>query len=267
MPITLKILKRSAGGATLYATRDLEVLPASIGRDPGCTVPLEDPHKHLSRFHVEIEEQGGAYWMSVVSKVNPVTVKGQRHGPGARLALRSGDAFELSDYEVQVLLSDPVPAPPPMRVAPAADAMQALQAETAPGPDEAERLFNESTFFGADQMPPPLAEPSEEERLFNESTFMGVGPRAAEALKREMPPEASSPTVSPTLPQLSLDPRLHQLALTAGLRAVAAGVLRRFDPQAQARLAPAGEEEFRRAIERDFMAAYQAALERLKGGR
>jgi len=145
--------------------------------------------------------------------------------------------------------------------------MQALQAETAPGPDDAERLFNESTFFGVDQVPPPLAEPSEEERLFNESTFLGVGPRAAEVLKREAPPEASGPAVSPTLPQPALDPRLHQVALTAGLRAVAAGVLRRLDPQQQAKLAPAGEEDFRRAIERDFMAAYQAALERLKGRR
>ena len=266
MPITLKILKRSAGGSTLYATRDLEVLPASIGRDPGCTVPLEDPHKHLSRFHVEIEERDGAYWMSVVSKVNPVTVKGQRHGPGARLALQSGDAFELSDYEVQFLLPAPVavPAPPPARAAPAADAaMQALQAETAPGADEAERLFNESTFFGVEQAP-ALAEPSEEERLFNEATFLGVGPRAAEALRRETPPAAASnPTVSPTMPQLALDPRLHQLALTAGLRAVAASVLRRFGPQGL----EAGEEDFRRSIERDFMAAYQAALERLKGGR
>lgn len=264
MPIILKIFKRGPSGSTLYATRDLEVLPASIGRDPGCTVPLEDPHKHLSRFHVEIEEQGGAVWMSVVSRVNPVTVKGQRHGPGARLALQTGDAFELSDYEVQVLLPDPVPAPaPPARAAPAVDAAtRALQAETAPGADEAERLFNESTFFGVDHAPMALAEPSEEERLFNESTFLGVGPRAAEALKREAPPEISNPTVSPTMPQFALDPRLHQLALTAGLRAVAAGVLRRFDPQGRA-----GEEELRRELERDFMAAYQAVLERLKGRR
>ena len=92
MAITVKILKRSADGRpTLYATRDVEALPVSIGRDAACTIKLEDPNKHMSRFHVEIEEESGVYWMSVVSKVNPVMVKGRRYGPGTRLTLKSGD--------------------------------------------------------------------------------------------------------------------------------------------------------------------------------
>ena len=66
MTVTVKILKRSADGRpTLYATRDVEVLPISIGRDAACTIKLEDPNKHMSRFHVEIEEESGVYWMSV----------------------------------------------------------------------------------------------------------------------------------------------------------------------------------------------------------
>jgi predicted component of type VI protein secretion system len=136
--ITVKILKRAASGGrpTLYATRDLDVLPVSIGRDASCTIPLEDPHKHMSRLHVEIQEEGGSYWVSVVSKVNPVMVKGTRHGPGARLPLQSGDSFEIAEYEVQVLL--PEPAPP------------------AAGPqDDAEKLFNESTFGGDEPAAPP----------------------------------------------------------------------------------------------------------------
>ena len=55
MSITVKILRRSADGRpSLYATRDFDVLPISIGRDAACTIALEDPNKHMSRFHVEI---------------------------------------------------------------------------------------------------------------------------------------------------------------------------------------------------------------------
>jgi predicted component of type VI protein secretion system len=153
MAITVKILKRAAAGRpTLYATRDLDVLPVSIGRDASCTIVLEDPHKHISRFHVEIEEESGVYWVSVVSKVNPVMVKGRRYGPGTRLTLHSGDAFEVAEYEVQVLLPEITEEP---AEAPAADPLQEVLATTHGGPpDEAERLFNESTFFGSEEPTP-----------------------------------------------------------------------------------------------------------------
>ena len=143
MTVTVKILRRSADGRpTLYATRDVEVLPISIGRDAACTIKLEDPNKHMSRFHVEIEEESGVYWMSVVSKVNPVMVKGRRYGPGTRLTLKSGDSFELAEYEVQVLLPEPTPE------------------EADPPADEAERMFNESTFFGEEQAAQPQQRPA-----------------------------------------------------------------------------------------------------------
>jgi predicted component of type VI protein secretion system len=133
MAITVKIMKRTPDGRrALYATRDFDVLPVSIGRDAACSICLEDPHKHMSRFHAEIQEDGGSYWMAVVSKVNPVMAEGRRYGPGTRLALRSGDSFELAEYDVQVMLPEPV-AP---REKPAAKA---------PPLDAAERLFNEST--------------------------------------------------------------------------------------------------------------------------
>jgi len=154
MAITVKILTRAAGRPSLYATRDLEVLPVSIGRDEGCTIALDDPNKHISRFHVEIEEQDGTYWMSVVSKVNPVMVKGRRYGPGTRLTLHSGDTFELGEYEVQVLLPAAAKAPPPS----SDPLLQVLGAtQTQPEDNEAERLFNESTFLGGDE---PAAAPS-----------------------------------------------------------------------------------------------------------
>jgi FHA domain-containing protein len=129
------------------------VLPISIGRDAACTIALEDPNKHMSRFHVEIQEADGAYWMSVVSKVNPVMVKGTRYGPGARATLQSGDAFELAEYEVQVLLPQPAAAP----AEPAAPPELGTSTQTRRG-DEAERLFNESTFLGAEKPAPPPEE-------------------------------------------------------------------------------------------------------------
>ena len=111
MAITVKIMKRTPDGRpALYATRDFDVLPVSIGRDAACSICLEDPHKHMSRFHAEIQEEGGTYWMAVVSKVNPVMAEGRRYGPGTRLSLHSGDSFELAEYEVQVMLPEPVPA-------------------------------------------------------------------------------------------------------------------------------------------------------------
>jgi predicted component of type VI protein secretion system len=165
--ITVKILKRSADGRpTLYATRDLDVLPVSIGRDASCTIPLEDPLKRMSRQHVEIQKEGGAYWMAVVSKVNPVMAKGTRYGPGARLSLQSGDSFEIAEYEVHVLLPQPAPA--------------------AAKPEDAERLFNESTFGGGDE----------------------AAPRQAPVLADDLPPEATfiptraapAPAVPPSYP-------------------------------------------------------------------
>src|SRR4249920_916815 len=111
MPVTIKIFTHAAGRPTLYASRDLDSLPVSIGRDAACNVVVEDPQKHLSRFHVEIEELDGVYWMSVVSKVNPVMVKGRRYGPGTRLTLKSGDSFEIGEYEVQVSLPEAAAEP------------------------------------------------------------------------------------------------------------------------------------------------------------
>ena len=202
MSITVKIMKRTAGGRpTLVATRDLDVLPVSIGRDAACTIALEDPNKHMSRFHVEIEEEGGTYWMSVVSKVNPVMVKGRRYGPGTRLTLKSGDSFEMADYEVQVLLPEPAPAAAARPAAPPAPARDSLlqvpSASTPPGRgdvDEAERLFNESTFFGGDEPPQkkliPREQPPPEETFIPTKKTAPVPPPAPAPAPAPVPPPA-----------------------------------------------------------------------------
>jgi len=178
MAITVKIMKRTPGGRpALYATRDFDVLPVSIGRDAACSICLEDPHKHMSRFHAEIQEDGGSYWMAVVSKVNPVMAEGRRYGPGTRLALRSGDSFELAEYEVQVMLPEPVAAtekPAAKAPAPSADAQEPTSTEIhgTPPLDAAERLFNEATFSGAGEPARPRMIPADAENALPELTFI-----------------------------------------------------------------------------------------------
>jgi type VI secretion system FHA domain protein len=200
MTVTVKIMKRAPGGRpALYATRDFDVLPVSIGRDAACSIALEDPNKHMSRFHVEIEEESGVYWMTVVSKVNPVMVKGRRYGPGTRLTLNSGDSFEVAEYEVQVMLPEPQPgearpaAPAAKSPPPSSDPlMQVLTSTQTHGTpladdDSAERLFNESTFFGGDE--PTPAAPAAKEEPPPEETFVPKKARPAAA-----PAAASAPS-------------------------------------------------------------------------
>ena len=177
MAITVKIMKRTPDGRpALYATRDFDVLPVSIGRDAACSICLEDPHKHMSRFHAEIQEDGGSYWMAVISKVNPVMAQGRRYGPGTRLALRSGDSFELAEYDVQVMLPEPVTAKPAAKASPPSEALiqepSSTQIHETPPLDAAERLFNESTFSGAGDPARPRMIPSDAENALPEVTFI-----------------------------------------------------------------------------------------------
>jgi len=159
--ISVKILIRSGARPALYASRDFEHPPVSIGRDSSCSVVLDDPNKHISRFHVEIEEVDGVYWMAVVSKVNPVMVGGRRFGPGTRLTLKSGDSFEIGEYEVQVSLPEPAqtaapaapadPTSPPMGDSPllrvlATGSQPAPAPKPAPAPVMAEAEMQEATF-------------------------------------------------------------------------------------------------------------------------
>jgi type VI secretion system FHA domain protein len=154
MSITVKIFTKHAGRPTLFQTREFEALPVTIGRDATCTLALDDPHKHISRMHVELEEEDGTYWMSVVSKVNPVMVKGRRYGPGTRLTLKSGDSFEMGEFEVQVMFTEkakPAPPPPPPEkkslirtLAEEGEEIHDLQNLPPPEPG----LFDEPTYVG-----------------------------------------------------------------------------------------------------------------------
>ena len=150
MPVTVKIFTKQAGRPSLFQTREFEMLPVTIGRDASCSLALEDPHKHISRVHVELEEEDGTYWMSVLSKVNPVMVKGRRYGPGTRLTLKSGDSFEMGEFEVQVLLPE--------------------KAQSVPlnGPEQ-KSLLKMLAEEGAE----PQSLPSPERGIFDEPTYVG----------------------------------------------------------------------------------------------
>ena len=195
MPVTVKVFTKHGGRPTLFQTRDFEALPVTIGRDATCTLALDDPQKHISRVHVELEEEDGTYWMSVVSKVNPVMVKGRRYGPGTRLTLKSGDSFEMGEFEVQVVFPERArPAPPPpaekkSMIEALAEDGEGTDSTDIPAPEPG--IFDEPTLMGGTEEPtymgpavkpappPPPAPPAPEKRAAPVETKPAPAPRPA----------------------------------------------------------------------------------------
>ena len=104
MALSIKILKKVGSRSDMIASRSWPQSRITIGRGEECTLVLEDPKKHVSRVHVELEEKGeGRYQLTVISKVNPVFINGKRHAPGTQLDLKDGDRFELGEYELELL--------------------------------------------------------------------------------------------------------------------------------------------------------------------
>jgi len=219
MPVNVKVFTKHGGRPTLFQTRDFEALPVTIGRDATCTLALDDPQKHISRVHVELEEEDGTYWMSVVSKVNPVMVKGRRYGPGTRLTLKSGDSFEMGEFEVQVVFPEKArPAPPPPPPAEKKSMIQALAdegqgAETTDIPAPEAGIFDEPTLMGSTEEPtyvgpamkPPPPPPP---------------PPPPVAEKRPAPMEvkpAPAPRPAPPAPSGSMNEALRLLLEGAGM--------------------------------------------------
>ena len=104
MALSIKILKKVGARSDMIASRSWPQSKISVGRGEECTLVLEDPKKHVSRVHVELEEKDeGHYVVTVVSKVNPIFVNGKRHAPGSKLDMSAGDRFELGEYELELL--------------------------------------------------------------------------------------------------------------------------------------------------------------------
>lgn len=191
MSVTVKIFTKHVGRPTLFQTREFEALPVTLGRDATCTVALDDPMKHISRVHVQLEEEDGSYWLSVVSKVNPVMVKGKRHGPGSRLMLQSGDSFDMGEFEVQVVFTDRKRATPAS--APAASEPPAPPPTVAPHEKKSLIDMLAAEDESAEALPKDLPPP--EPGLFDEPTFIGgdeptyMGPAGGLAPKPAAPAE------------------------------------------------------------------------------
>lgn len=268
MSVTVKIFTRASGRHTLYASRTLDISPITIGRDDACSIVLEDPHKHISRYHVEIEQEGSTYWMTVVSKVNPVMVKGRRYGPATRLTMKSGDAFDIGEYEVQVLLPDPaaearvfeeptyVEASAPAKAVPAADGDGLLRAffegagvaERDLSAAEAARLLRDCGAVlraSVEGIMMLLLARAEMRKEFQAEERTMVAARDNNPLKLMSDPhEAMSYLFDPAeRTEGFLDPvqavgdacedlRSHEIALMAAMRAAILGAVGRLDPHA-----------------------------------
>ena len=160
MSLSLKISKKVGGRSDMIASRSWPQNRITVGRGEECTLVLEDPRKHISRVHVELEEKNeGTFHLTIVSKVNPVFVNGKKHAPGSTLDLTAGDRFELGEYELELL--------PPPAVTPKTDAhVSAVEETTRPDNPQLQMakkpdpVFEEATFIGQ-KMPPIEPDPLE----------------------------------------------------------------------------------------------------------
>ena len=156
MSLSIKISKKLGGRSDLIANRTWPQHRISIGRGEECTLVLEDPKKHISRVHVELEERDeGRIRLTIVSKVNPVFVNGKKQGPGSGVDLNAGDRFELGEYELELL---PPPTPSPVAQ------VSAVEETTAPGSPQLQ--------VPKSAVPPPPA-PAPPPSVFEEATFIG----------------------------------------------------------------------------------------------
>jgi type VI secretion system FHA domain protein len=133
-------------------------------------------------------------------------VKGRRYGPGTRLTLKSGDSFEMGEFEVQVVFPEkgrPAVAVPP----PEKKSLIKMLAEEGDGattdiPAPEPGIFDEPTFVGGGgsgneeptymgpaMKPAPAPAPAAEKRAAPVETKPPPAPRAA-------PAEAAAPGAS-----------------------------------------------------------------------
>jgi type VI secretion system FHA domain protein len=204
MALSLKIMKKVGARADMIASRSWPQNKISVGRGEECTLVLEDPKKHVSRVHVELEEKDeGTFLLTVVSKVNPVFINGKRHAPGSKLDLSAGDRFELGEYELEIL----APASSTKTIFPTSDVEETTQPNNpmlqvpkarAPAPRQENTVPVEAIEPAPAEEPhayvgelppvepgifdepapaePSAAAPAAEKNVFEEATFVGASP-------------------------------------------------------------------------------------------
>ena len=192
MSLSIKISKKVGGRSDMIASRTWPQNRISIGRGEECTLVLEDPKKHVSRVHVELEEKNeGTFHLTVVSKVNPVFINGKRHAPGSKHDLSVGDRFELGEYEIELLaLPSASKSDAPVLAAeettrPDNPMLQVARAKLAPEPAAVEEpafmggklppvepgIFDQPAVAEAPAAAPP---PAAEGDVFADATYLGA---------------------------------------------------------------------------------------------
>jgi type VI secretion system FHA domain protein len=235
MPLSIKILKKVGGRSDMIASRSWPHTKITIGRGEECTLVLEDPKKHVSRVHVELEDKDeGTFHLTVVSKVNPIFLNGKRQPPGSQLDLRAGDRFELGEYELELLAPPDEhrvahtseveettrPNNPLLQVPPRQEKTVPVEPMATPRPSPVEEpafdraslppvepgLFDEpEPAPAAKPVPPPpspaakpappVAKPAPAASVFEEATF--IGQPSPFAQPAPTPPPAAKPAPAP----------------------------------------------------------------------
>jgi len=202
MSLSLKISKKIGDRSDMIASRSWPQSRIIIGRGEECTLVLEDPKKHVSRVHIEIEEKDqDTFQLTVVSKVNPVFIGGKRHAPGSKLDLSAGDRIELGEYELEIL-------PPPIQSPRSESTTSAVEETTRPDNPMPQPQGIKSPVAPASLMPkktvpvepvkaaippPPPPPPPAPDSVFEEFTLTGQELPPIEAGFLDEPAAAEAP--------------------------------------------------------------------------
>ena len=210
MPLSIKILRKVGGRSSIIASRTWPQSRITIGRGEECTLVLEDPKKHVSRVHVELEEKDeGTFRLTVVSKVNPVFINDARQAPGSKTDLRVGDSFELGEYAIELL------APPSAKTEfPVSNVEETTRPdnptlevfrqapEAAPAP-----MRQEKTVPVAPVPPPPAEAPASEPEVYADTTYLGGKlPPVEPGIFDEPAPAEAAPAAAALSPAPAAEP-------------------------------------------------------------
>lgn len=100
----------------------------SLGRDPGCTLPLSDHNRFISGTHCLVTVYGNTYYLSDVS-TNGTLVNGNKILKNQPVSICDGDSITLGQYEIGIVLEQ-------------VTATQDIASDIAPERDSTDPLLN-----------------------------------------------------------------------------------------------------------------------------
>ena len=79
-------------------------LPVKIGRGADCDIQLDPENRAISRFHVEIQEEGGRLVLhNRALNQNATFYRGRALSANERVFLEIGDSFRIFDFEMKLM--------------------------------------------------------------------------------------------------------------------------------------------------------------------